>query len=130
MRAHEIDRPWIEASFRQGGLQVEPLVERILDCALHGMLSADGSFTLGRPTIQDVDEFGAWQGSRAEETLPERGLLEHEATRVAQALGAAGYFGPFGIDAFRWRSADGTEHFQPRCEINARYSMGWAVGMQ
>jgi hypothetical protein len=48
---------------------------------------------------------------------------------VAQALLEAGYFGPFGIDAFRWVDRAGVERFNPRCEINARYSMGWAVGM-
>jgi hypothetical protein len=39
-----------------------------------------------------------------------------------------GYFGPFGIDGFRWRWA-GRTGLRPRCEINARYTIGWAIGM-
>jgi hypothetical protein len=41
----------------------------------------------------------------------------------------AGYYGPFGIDAFRWRDQNGKQQWNPRCEINARYSMGWSIGM-
>lgn len=128
LRRGEFDRPWIDASFREGGLQVEPLVNRTLDCALHGLLTESGACQLGRPTVQDVDEHGAWRGSRVDEALPEREALEFEARRVAQALHTAGYFGPFGIDAFRWTTAEGEPRFQPRSEINARHSMGWATG--
>jgi hypothetical protein len=42
---------------------------------------------------------------------------------VAEVLRDAGYFGPFGIDAYRWRDG-ATQYFNPRSEINARYSMG------
>jgi hypothetical protein len=48
---------------------------------------------------------------------------------VAEALIRAGYFGPFGIDGYRWKDEHGTLRFNPRTDINARYSMGWAVGM-
>jgi hypothetical protein len=47
-------------------------------------------------------------------------------TRVAAALLQAGYFGPFGIDAFRYELGGRTK-LQPRCEINARYTMGFAI---
>ena len=55
--------------------------------------------------------------------------LREELDRAAEALRAAGYFGPFGIDAFTWEGDDGTVHLHRRSEINARYSMGWAIGM-
>jgi hypothetical protein len=46
---------------------------------------------------------------------------------VSESLHAAGYFGPFGIDAYRYRS--GREHgFCSLSEINARFSMGFVVG--
>ena len=102
----------------------------MLDCALHGWLDEDGSATFGRPTVQEVDDTGAWQSSRlareGELTATEVERLSSEAKRAADALHAAGYFGPFGLDGFRYRG----EQFQPRCEINARYSMGWAIGMR
>ena len=124
----DLDR-WLSASLRDDGLQVEPWVDRGLDVAIHGHLEENGAFTLGRPTIQRCDDHGAWLGSEA--IAPgilrddERRRLFSEAERAGEALAAAGYFGPFGIDAFRY---DGGR-FNPRSEINARYSMGWALGM-
>ena len=48
----------------------------------------------------------------------------------AQALSAAGYFGPFGIDGFRYRDAQGRGgRLQSMGELNARFSMAWALGM-
>jgi hypothetical protein len=126
------DRGWIDATLRLGdGVQLEPLVERTLDLGLHGWLDEDGTCTLGQVTIQHTDATGAWQETHiATELFPdERNRLEQEARMAAEALHAAGYFGPFGLDAFRWRAPDGDHHLQPRCEINARYSMGWAIGM-
>ncbi len=54
-----------------------------------------------------------------------RDQVEQELTRSAQALHDIGYFGPFGIDAFEFETAQGALGFQPRCEINARFSMGY-----
>jgi hypothetical protein len=134
--ARDLDhaRPWIEASLRSGeGLQVEPFVERLGDFALHGHLARSGELVLGRPTRQECDSTGAWSGSsRAREgdlDSEERGALFDEAARVGAALRRAGYFGPFNVDAYRFRGAGGVILWNPRSEINARYSMGWAVGM-
>lgn len=131
-RRSAADQAWLEASLRDGdGVQVEPLVARELDCALHGWLAEDGQCTFGQPTLQRLDATGAWQSTELGPPLTpsELELLTREAQRTAEALHAAGYFGPFGLDAFRWRAPDGTLHFQPRSEVNARYSMGWAIGM-
>lgn len=128
----EADQAWLDASLREGdGVQVEPLVARELDCALHGWLAEDGRCTFGQPTLQQLDATGAWQATTLAPPLTdtELTLLTREARHTADALHAAGYFGPFGLDAFRWRSPDGELHFQPRSEVNARYSMGWATGM-
>lgn len=123
---------WAEASFRNGdGLQVEPWVERMADYGLHGFLSQSGAITLGEPTQQECDDSGAWRGTTMATDLAsnEAAALRAAAELSAKALRAASYFGPFGVDAYRWR--DGvTTHFNPRSEINARYTMGWAIGMQ
>lgn len=123
------DRAFIAAS--TDGLQIEPWVERTLDCAIHGWLNADGTYDLGHPTLQRIDARGAWQSTERTHVLAhnEVAALHNEAHRSARALHAAGYFGPFNLDAFRWRDTDGVERFQPRSEINARFSMGWAIGM-
>ncbi len=125
---------WIEASLTAGeGLQVEPWVDRAGDFALHGHLSETGLLTLGEPTAQRCDAGGAWVASAraapGDLTGDERAALQRAAEDAAAALAAAGYFGPFGVDAFRFRDAGGASRWNPRCEINARYSMGWAVGM-
>lgn len=130
----DADQAWLEASLRDGdGLQVEPLVARELDCALHGWLAEDGQCTFGQPTLQHLDDTGAWQSTELAPpgalTALELASLTRAAHRTADALHAEGYFGPFGLDAFRWRAPDGQHHFQPRSEVNARYSMGWATGL-
>jgi hypothetical protein len=128
------DRAWIEASIAAGeGLQIEPWVELAGDVGLHGFLAASGALVLGAPTLQRTDATGAWLASlRAApgeiEADEERALFEAAETTAA-ALREAGYFGPFGVDAFRWMDVNGALRWNPRGEINARYSMGWAVGM-
>jgi hypothetical protein len=123
---------WIEASFRHGdGLQVEPWVERIADYGLHGFLAPSGSVTFGEPTRQTCDATGAWRGTALATDLEssEAASLRASAQLATEALRAAGYFGPFGVDAYRWRD-DAAVIFNARSEINARYSMGWAIGMR
>jgi hypothetical protein len=125
---------WIAASFAGGdGLLVEPWVTRAGDFALHGHLTRDGALTLGSPTVATCDERGAWRSS---ERAPAGALAPDElraltsaTTEAARALAEAGYFGPFGVDAFRYVDDAGALAWNPRCEINARYSMGWATGM-
>ena len=115
------------------GLQVEPWVDRRLDVGLHGFLSRRGELTLGDPTRVTVDARGTWQKSEVLRgdclSTSDRAALSVEAHSVAAALAQAGYFGPFGIDAFTYADEHGAMRFNPRSEINARYSMGWAIGM-
>lgn len=130
----DADQAWLSASLREGaGLQVEPFVQRDADFGLHGWLHEDGRVVWGAPTVQTVDEAGAWVRSDAA-TDAQLGPAEREALReagaqTAAALHKAAYFGPFGLDAFRWVTPSGARRFQPRCELNARFSMGWAVGL-
>jgi hypothetical protein len=128
------DRAWIHASFAAGeGLQAEPWVARAGDFALHAYLFPDGRLELGTPTVQHCDRHGAWEKSEVADAgalrTEEAAALERELIKCAGALRDAGYFGAFGLDAFRYVQANGELCFQPRSEINARYSMGWAIGM-
>jgi len=139
-RLDEEDRRWIQVSLHEGdgawtperGLQLEPFVQITLELNLHGMVGADGSVQLGAPVIQICDDRGAWKGTRPAEPSEilqsEADALMEEALRVARALTEEGYFGPFGIDAFRFTDDGGEERFNPRSEINARYTMGWSFG--
>ncbi len=125
-RWDELTERWCEAALRLGAVYVLPRVELELEVSLHGWLGSD-TLSVGHPTVNSVDPAGQWTAAHLErdELAPaERSALTDALHRSASALRDAGYFGPFGIDAFRHRSG-----FHPLSEINARYSMGWPVGM-
>ena len=52
----------------------------------------------------------------------------YAARTAAESLRSIGYFGPFGIDAFVFRSERG-EHLNPLSDLNARFTLGWSTGM-
>jgi hypothetical protein len=116
-------------SFARGeGLQVEPWVERLADFSRHGYLTPLGELTVGPTREQRCDEHGRFLGMHdgaPSVTDAEAELFAAELQRTAAALTSAGYFGPFGIDGFRYRAPNDGEAFNPRCEINARFTMGY-----
>lgn len=125
-------KSWIKASWRNGGLQVEPLVGLAQEFVLHGFLTVEGEWQLGPPCVQVCNEQGAWQDTRpageGELSAVEQAAFEASGEECAAALAGIGYFGPFGIDGFRWVDSGGQMQFQSRSEINARYTLGWTVG--
>lgn len=127
----EADRSFLRAAMALGGVQIEPQVSVVREFGLHGMIDAAGTFALGKIVVQRCDAHGQWLETTLA-TVSEASHVEDKlrasATTVAEALHRAGYFGPFGIDAFTYRDTAGEERLQPRTEINARYSMGFAVG--
>lgn len=117
-------------SFARGeGLQVEPFVARTHDFAQHGFVLQSGDVLRGEPLAQLCDAQGSWQYSRApaegELAVPEREALDQACREVGEALARAGYSGPFGVDAYRYHTAGTGCAFQPRSELNARFSMGY-----
>ena len=129
----ELDVPtqgFARRSFAAGqGLQIEPWVARTDDFARHGYVLRSGDVVLGPTLRQRCDARGAWLASEplgASELAPhEESALAEATARAGQALVTAGYFGPFGVDAYRFRWPDGRVDFQPCSEINARFSMGY-----
>ena len=122
---------WIEASFRAGGLVLEPLVEPVAEFSLHGFIWRSRRYEVGRICTQEVTSRGVFRGVRlasaGELSRSESDELRQRAEFVAQNLAKAGYFGPFGVDAFRYR-LEGVIAFCSLSEINARYSMGFVTG--
>lgn len=121
-------------SFERGeGLQVEPWCEPTHDFALHGYVFRTGRVLLGEPVVQHNDARGSWVHTRAVlagELADHERAAQRDATDAAgRALARAGYFGPFGTDAFRFVAPGGQTAFQPRSEINARFSMGYPRGL-
>jgi hypothetical protein len=128
------DLEWIAATFRrEPGMQLEPWVIRERDFVIHGYIEASKRVHWGCPTVQECNEKGAWVHTRpvleSELSASEHETLHSVAASTAQALVDARYFGPFGIDAYRWVDDAGVRRFNPRSEVNARYTMGWHVGM-
>lgn len=120
--AEEIDRGFVRAGIAEGGVQIEPNVSIEDEYAVHAMLAAGGACSIEAVTRQRCDARGAWIASEPFGGAGDlRVRLEEEARFVGKALADAGYFGPFGIDAFTY---DGGR-LNPRSEINARYTMGF-----
>jgi hypothetical protein len=131
----EQDLAFVRAGLTEGGVQIEPNVNIVTEFAIHGWLTPSGTLTLGPVVRQRCDVRGAWVSS--ERLPPEQAPadLATEAARVATALSAARYFGPFGVDAYTYRvrgvgrATDGESStaLQPRSEINARFTMGFTA---
>jgi hypothetical protein len=127
----DADRAFLRSAISsEGGVVIEPDVAIVRELGIHGLLAVDGSLRLGRLVTQECDARGQWLGTSPAVDVDVETLaaIEGEARRVALALNRAGYFGPFGVDAFLYRDLQGEVRLQPRSEINARYSMGFPVG--
>ena len=122
---------WVDVSLARDGLLLEPLVEPRLEVSLHGFVWQGGRFELGHICRQLVGVRGAFRGVRrahdSELDAAESSAFLGQGQRVAEALGHAGYFGPFGIDGYRY-ALDGRLGFCALGEINARYTLGFVTG--
>ena len=122
---------WIDASLRRTGLVVEPLVTPTLEVSLHGFIWRDRHYELGRVCVQEVSARGVFHDIRLMLTGELRPSEERQfflaAEQTATALSEVGYFGPFGIDGYRYSLA-GLGDFCALSEINARYTMGFVTG--
>lgn len=120
------DEAFVRAS--APALIVEPNVWIVRELSLHGFLYADGRVAHGRACESRSSTRGAWQSTQRAELTGEVTTRLHVALeRAGAALRAAGYRGPFGIDAFEHEHG-GVRALRTQSEINARYSMGWAIG--
>ncbi|MBL8859824.1 MAG: hypothetical protein JNL28_15060 [Planctomycetes bacterium] len=127
------EQAWIAASLTLGPLVVEPWVQIVREYTRSGWVAPGGAITISRPCFQETTAHGAW--TRTE--CATAGAVPHEDDEklsemmqsVGEALARAGYFGPFGIDAYRHRAPGGsrTTVLNPLSEINARFTMDWAT---
>ncbi len=126
---------WIRASLRRGPLVIDPWVDVTVEYTRSGYVSASGAVTISEPCRQDVAASGAWlRTARADldaATRADDAALERAAAAAGEALARAGYFGAFGIDAFRYRAEPGApERLNPLSEINARLTMDWPTALE
>lgn len=128
------ERAWLEASLRIGALVIEPWVHVTREYTRSAWVDRDGRTLISPPCFQATDANGAWtRTERAERGAVPReddARLEQTVEVVGRALAEAGYFGPFGIDAYRHRRPGSIESvLNPLSEINARFTMDWATAM-
>lgn len=129
------DANWLTQALTYGGIQIEPWLELLAEYSLHGYVTNTG-VQLGQPCRLTLGAEPKYtQVSRAEcgddnQALApaERARLFQQAELTAAALKASGYTGPFGIDAFAYLYC-GQREFNPRSEVNARYTLAYSVGM-
>ena len=125
---------WLRAGLRTGPLVLEPWVHVTREYTRSGYVTSAGHVEIAAPCFQATTREGAWLGTEGahpdEVSRADDERLAHTAAEVGAALAAAGYAGPFGIDAFRHRRLDGAgDVLHPLSEINARFTMDWTVGM-
>lgn len=121
---------WLARALREGGLVIQPWLSRRWDGSILGRIAADGRVDGLAITAQLIrgqtylgTRIGAWQRSQAVFSSTAASALEEAGARVAEALAAEGYFGPFGVDAMITKEAG----LVPIVEINARATMGHAA---
>ena len=117
------DRAFAESALAGEGLLAEPELDLLHEAATHGFVRRDGCIELLPPVGQRVDR-GTWRASAplASAFLPHASALAAAARVAGARLAAAGYWGPFGVDAYLYRS-EGEVRLNPVGEVNARWTM-------
>jgi len=135
-RPDAADEAWLLASLRSGPLTIEPWVEIQTEFTRSGWVTPSGEVQIAPPCFQRTTRQGAWTHTATADAGAVSGEDDRQLQRAVEAAGralaAAGYFGAFGIDAFRHRVPGpdaGRVALNPMSEINARYTMDWTLGM-
>lgn len=122
---------WCEKVLAHHPLILEPWVERVQDFGTQFWISEQGpAVHLG--TLELLNEpNGTFRGHKLpalrEDQLP-AGLLSW-GLKICEAVRAAGYWGPLGLDSFTHHSTEGVK-LRPLVELNARLTMGMvALGL-
>ncbi|MBK1876570.1 DUF455 family protein [Pelagicoccus mobilis] len=137
-------RAWLETALaEQGGLVVEPWLERVFDFSVQLELREGALKVLGFTRLLNnargqfkgivTDAFSSGLESELKRFLLRRvggvprvysWFEECLSPVLEEQLNKVGYLGPLGIDAFVYRSAQGELRLKPVVEINPRYTMG------
>jgi len=108
---------------RCGAVVVEPWCLRVQDLGVTSFVGGEPN----PPHTLIVDHRGAFVGIDLREPKLAEPMWERLYDAVAaadRALAAAGYRGPFTVDAFVYKASDGGAKLHAMCELNARYTFG------
>ena len=122
----EAARNWLCRRFSLGRVFLEPWVARLDEIGIQIEIPRAGEPQVIGLTPLLANANGQYAGSRfaIHRTLDEWDAAVEVALRAAVRLQQAGYFGPLGIDAMRYRDANGRQRVRPLQDINARWTMG------
>ncbi len=129
------DRNWINKRLAADGVVFfEPWVDRRAEVGIQIDVPRHGEPQLIDITPMYVSPQGQYAGSqfrsmhalsaRFSDGLDSWDTATEVALRAARRIQNLGYFGPLGIDAMRYKSADGMLRYRPLQDINARWTMG------
>ena len=101
------DLQWLCSARKSGPVHLEPWCLRERDLVIHGLIQPAGGAAMVKTApvlVQQCKANGAWIETRPPragelDAAWSRELQDH-ASVIAKAMASAGYFGPFGIDAF------------------------------
>lgn len=114
---------------RHATAHVEPWFDRVLDLCATGWVDAAGMVVTGRVDRTLHTDVGAPLGTlfAAYDPLvaPWREPMLEAITVVGRELARAGYFGPFCLDGFVFRGADGGLRLRRFVDLNAREPVSW-----
>jgi hypothetical protein len=123
---------WLSSGLRVGPLVIEPWALISAEYTRSAWLHADGRIAISAPCLQSTATSGAWDATQRTSggvvAKDDDDVLGNAVETVGLALHNRGYHGPFGIDAFRHKSASGST-LNPMSEINARFTMDWTCAM-
>lgn len=130
-RGGELSEPllnWARRRMAQTGCVVfEPIVAAVAEAGIQIEVPESGRPELIGVTPLLVDRAGTYRGSRFGnpdvDAAPWQVAVDF-AVGVAERLQKLGYFGPLGIDAMQYRTAEGEIRLRPLQDLNARFTMG------
>lgn len=128
----ELERALARLLQRFSALLFEPWLARILDLGVCATVGPGGEVVQRPPHTLLTTARGGFLGIATTPPpldLTQRAQLDKTVAAVGQALHAAGYVGPFAVDAFLHRAANGQALLHPLCEINGRLSFGWIAAV-
>ncbi len=111
---------------RYGELILEPLMKRVLDVGVAGIVGNSGPqmFDPHRLVCDDAGVFRRIDLEGFELPSDANQAVRDAADGAGWALHGLGYRGPFGTDAFLYTDLKGRTAIHPMCEINARLTFG------
>lgn len=118
---------WAQASLGEGPVEIQPMVDIVDEFSVHGRVDEGGATRCGAPIRWRGPTLMPGEVAPAELSAAESTRLGSSALEVGTTLAELGYFGPFGMDAYRWRGQRGLM-LQVGTDINARLTLHFGRG--